>query len=194
MVDPTKEVKRSKPEGAQGVTRNDVLQAVVFGLIFGFLLQKGGVAKYEVLLGVLLLQDFTVIKVMATAIGVAMIGIFPLYRAGLIKLKIKPTRFASVSIGGLIFGAGFACSGYCPGTGAVALGQMNWDALFMVAGMMIGAYLFAEASDWLSRTVDKIGDRGNLLLPELLHVRPIPLIVILTLLLAVGMFMLERGR
>ena len=50
-----------------------------FGVIFGFLLQKGGVAKYHILIGVLLLEDFTVIKVMLTAIIVACIGIFSLH-------------------------------------------------------------------------------------------------------------------
>ena len=51
--------------------------AVLFGLIFGFLLQKGGVAKYHILMGVLLFQDFTVIKVMLSAIIVGMFGVLP---------------------------------------------------------------------------------------------------------------------
>jgi hypothetical protein len=42
---------------------------IFFGVIFGFLLQKGGVAKYEVLIGMLLLEDFTVAKVMTSATG-----------------------------------------------------------------------------------------------------------------------------
>ena len=192
MVDPTQEVNRSRSEEFAGITRNQVLQAVVFGLIFGFLLQKGGVAKYNVLMGVLLFQDFTVIKIMVTAVVVGMLGIFLMHRAGKVELKIKPTRTASVIMGGLIFGAGFACSGYCPGTGAAALGQMNWDALFMVAGMMLGAYFFAEASDWLSRTVDKIGDHGKLLLPDLLHARRVPFMIVFALLLATGLFVLGK--
>jgi uncharacterized protein len=49
---------------------------LIFGVAFGFLLQKGGVAKYEVLIGVLLLTDFTVIKVMMSAVVVGMVGIF----------------------------------------------------------------------------------------------------------------------
>ena len=44
--------------------------------VFGFLLQKGGVAKYHILLGVLLLEDLTVIKVMLSAIVVGMLGVF----------------------------------------------------------------------------------------------------------------------
>jgi uncharacterized membrane protein YedE/YeeE len=194
MADPTKEVKQTRPPESEGITRNQVLQAIVFGLIFGFLLQKGGVAKYHLLVGVLLFQDFTVIKIMVTAIAVGMIGIFALNRAGKVELKIKPTRYASVIGGGLIFGAGFACSGYCPGTGAAALGQMNWDALFMIAGMMIGSYFFAEASDWLSHTVDKVGDRGKVLLPDLLHARRLPFIAGFAALLVIGLVLLEKFR
>lgn len=192
MADPTKEVKRSRPEESQGITRNQVLQAIVFGLIFGFLLQKGGVAKYNVLVGVLLFQDFTVIKVMVSAIIVGMFGILLLNRAGKVELKLKPTRLASVISGGLIFGAGFACSGYCPGTGAAALGQMNWDALFMIAGMMLGSYFFAEASDWLGRTVDKVGDHGKITLPDAVHVRRGRFALALGIFLVVALAALER--
>ena len=39
-----------------------LLLGAFFGVIFGFLLQKGGVAKYHILLGALLLEDFTVPK------------------------------------------------------------------------------------------------------------------------------------
>jgi hypothetical protein len=105
MIDPTIEVKKGREaETGGGITRDKVLQAIVFGLIFGFLLQKGGVAKYHVLVGVLLLQDFTVIKVMASAIVVGMVGLFALNRAGKIEFKLKPTRYGPIIVGGLIFG------------------------------------------------------------------------------------------
>ena len=55
-----------------------LLLGLVFGIAFGFLLQKGGVGKYHVLIGVLLLRDFTVMKVMLSAILVGMVGIYAL--------------------------------------------------------------------------------------------------------------------
>lgn len=148
-----------------------LLLGALFGIVFGFLLQKGGVAKYHVLLGVLLLEDFTVVKVMLTAIVVGSIGVFSLHALGLVKLHIKPTRYAANIIGGLLFGVGFALLGYCPGTGAAALGQGNWDAIAGVLGLVAGSYLFAECSAWLGKTVMKWGDRGKLMLPELLGMR-----------------------
>jgi hypothetical protein len=194
MIDPTKEVKKGR-EGNEGdISRDKVLQAIVFGLIFGFLLQKGGVAKYHLLVGVLLFQDFTVIKMMASAIVVGMVGLFALNRAGKIEFKLKPTRYGSIIIGGLAFGAGFGLSGYCPGTAAAALGQMNWDALFVIAGLVVGSYVFAEASDWLSRTIEKWGDRGKIILPDLLHVRRTSFLIGFSLLLVGGLMILERFR
>lgn len=192
MIDPTKEVKKGREESESGISRDKVLQAIVFGLIFGFLLQKGGVVKYHLLVGVLLFQDFTVIKMMASAIVVGMIGLFALNRAGKIEFKLKPTRYGPIIIGGLAFGAGFGLSGYCPGTAAAALGQMNWDALFVVAGLVVGSYLFAEASDWLSRTVEKWGDRGKIILPDVFHVGRTSFLIGFLLMLVAGLVVLER--
>jgi len=141
---------------------------LLFGIVFGFLLQKGGVAKYHVLIGQLLLADFTVVKVMLSAVVVGALGIHFMHRAGLVELHIKPTRYASNIIGGLLFGVGFALSAYCPGTGAAALGQGNYDAVAMMLGMIAGSYFFAEMSGWIARKVDPIGDRGKLTLHDIL--------------------------
>lgn len=155
----------SQPEVA---STKALVQGLVFGVIFGFLLQKGGVAKFHVLVGQLLLVDYTVVKVMLSAVVVGALGIHFLHRAGLVEMHIKPTRIASNTIGGLLFGVGFALSAYCPGTGAAALGQGNYDAIAMVVGMIVGSYVFAELSGWISRHIDSIGDRGKLTLYDLL--------------------------
>lgn len=63
-----------------------------FGIVFGFLLQKGGLTKYEVLMDQFLLTDFTVAKIMLTAITVGIVGVFSLRALGLVKLHVKPTR------------------------------------------------------------------------------------------------------
>jgi hypothetical protein len=147
-----------------------LIAGAMFGLVFGFLLQKGGVGKYNVLIGQLLLQDWTVVKIMLTAIVVGMIGVFTLHHFAKVNLHIKPTRIGANIIGGLLFGVGFALMGYCPGTAAVALGQGSWDALFGMAGLIAGSWMFAELSGWTKRTVESWGDLGKVLLPDLLRV------------------------
>ena len=161
--------EKDSPEKKEFSAKQLMLGAF-FGVLFGVLLQKGGVAKYHILMGVLLLEDFTVVKVMLTAIIVGSVGVFSLHALGLVKLHIKPTRYAANMIGGLLFGVGFALIGYCPGTGAAALGQGNGDAIAGIGGLMVGSYLYAEASGALGRTVEKWGDRGKLMLPELVRV------------------------
>jgi len=170
MIDPGKAVKQSTEKPAPSVAAAPKLLAgVIFGLAFGFLLQKGGVGKFHILIGQLLLQDFTVAKVMLTAIVVGMIGVFTLHHFAQVNLHIKPTRIGANIIGGLVFGAGFALMGYCPGTAAAALGQGSWDALFGMAGLVVGSWIFAELSGWTKRTIEKWGDLGKVLLPDLLH-------------------------
>ncbi len=156
---------------------NLLLQGAIFGVAFGFLLQKGGVAKYHVLIGQLLLVDYTVVKVMLSAVVVGALGVHLLHRLGLVELHIKPTKIASNILGGLLFGVGFALSAYCPGTGAAALGQGNYDAIAMIVGMIGGSYLFAEMSGWIGRRIDPVGDRGKLTLHDLLPFRRTPVVL-----------------
>lgn len=146
------------------------LFAAVFGLAFGFLLQKGGMGKFEVLLGQLLLTDFAVAKVMLTAILVGMVGVYTLHSMGKVELHIKPTRLAANITGGLLFGVGFALIGYCPGSAAAALGEGHWDALFGMAGLVAGSYLYAEFSKPLSDTLESWANLGKLTLPEVLGI------------------------
>lgn len=193
MIDPGKAVKQSTEKPVPPVAAaTKLLAGVVFGLAFGFLLQKGGVGKFHILIGQLLLQDFTVAKVMLTAILVGMIGVFTLHHFAKVNLHIKPTRIGANIIGGLLFGAGFALMGYCPGTAAAALGQGSWDALFGMAGLVAGSWIFAEFSASLKKTVEKWGDLGKVLLPDLLPVPRGVFVVIFAVLLIVGLFALER--
>jgi len=193
MIDPGKAVKQSTEKPLPPVAAAPKLLAgMVFGLVFGFLLQKGGVGKFNILIGQLLLQDFTVAKVMLTAIVVGMVGVFALHHFARVNLHLKPTRIGSNIIGGLLFGAGFALMGYCPGTAAAALGQGSWDALFGMAGLVAGSWIFAEFSASLKKTVEKWGDLGKVLLPDLLHVPRGVFVVIFAVLLTVGLFALER--
>src|SRR5512139_550265 len=94
---------------------------LVVGVLFGFLLQKGGVTNYNVIIGQLLLTDFTVVKVMLSAVIVGMIGFHLLKHLGYVRSHAAKGSIGSNVIGGLIFGIGFALLGYCPGTVAGAV-------------------------------------------------------------------------
>ncbi len=180
------EKEANKPDAPK-----QLLLGLIFGVAFGFLLQKGGVAKYEVLMGALLLTDFTVMKIMLTAIVVGMVGIFGMHALGLVKLHVKKTQYAANIVGGLMFGAGFALLGYCPGTGAAALGQGNFDAFVGILGMMAGSHLFAEFSHPLA-AMQAWGNRGGIMLNDLIGVPLRVFLPSMVMVLGVTLFLLER--
>jgi uncharacterized membrane protein YedE/YeeE len=142
-------------------------------------------------MGALFLTDFTVMKIMLTAIATGMIGIISMHALGLVELHVKPTRYAANIIGGLIFGVGFGLLGYCPGTGAAALGQGNFDAIAGILGLLAGSYLYAETSGFLEATVLKWGSRGKIMLPELVGARRTIFILWFVPLLATILYLLE---
>lgn len=144
---------------------------LLIGILFGFFLQKGGVTRYDVIMGQLLLTDFTVVKVMLTAVVTGKIGVHFLKSLGKAELHPKPGSFGSTVIGGLLFGIGFGILGYCPGTLVGAIGQGSLDALFGgMVGLLIGAGLFSEFYPILEKKILLKGDFGDLTLPELFKV------------------------
>ena len=153
--------------------RLQLVVGLVAGVLFGFLLHKGGVTKYDVIIGQLLLEDFTVVKIMLSAVITGMIGVHALRSLGLAQLHPKPGSVGATVVGGLIFGAGFGVLGYCPGTVAGAVGNGYLDALVGgMAGMLVGAGLFAALYPKLQTGILNKGDFGTVTLPELLKVNP----------------------
>ncbi|HOX95730.1 MAG TPA: YeeE/YedE thiosulfate transporter family protein, partial [Syntrophales bacterium] len=106
------------------------IYGLVTGILFGFLLQKGRVLRYDKQVGALRLMDMTIVKFMLSAVLVGMVGVYLLKDMGLAKLSIKTTILGPVILGSLVFGLGWGLLGYCPGTQAGALGEGRWDALW----------------------------------------------------------------
>jgi hypothetical protein len=173
------------------------LQLVIgffIGILFGFFLQKGGVTKYGVIIGQLLLTDFTVVKIMITAMITGMIGVHLFRTLGIAQLHPKPGSLGSTVIGGLIFGVGFGVLGYCPGTLAGAVGQGSLDALFGgILGILVGAGLFSEFYPKLERGIFRWGNWGELTWPGLFKVNPWILIIPLTVGVLIFLWWVERS-
>jgi len=167
---------------------------LIFGIIFGFLLQKGGVTKYDVILGQLLLTDFTVLKIMLSAVLTGMIGLYIMQNMGWIKLRPKAGSWGKNAIGGLIFGAGFALLGYCPGTIAGAVGNGYLDAITAgLAGIVLGSGLLAAAYPRLKEGVLMMGNFGNVTLPRAFKVNSWVVIIPLAILIIFIFYLLEAS-
>jgi uncharacterized membrane protein YedE/YeeE len=143
---------------------------LITGILFGFLLQKGRVLRYDKQIGALRLLDMTIIKFMLSSVLVAMVGVYLLKDLGLVKLSIKSTILGGNIIGGLLFGVGWGLFGYCPGTAAGALGEGRWDTVWGLLGMLFGAGIFAEVYPFLKASVLKWGDFGKITIPTLLGI------------------------
>jgi uncharacterized protein len=141
---------------------------LITGVLFGFLLQKGRVLRFDKQIGALLLQDMTILKFMLSSILVGMVGILALGEMGIITFSHKPMNVGAVVVGGALFGAGWAIMGFCPGTSVGALGEGRWHALFAIAGMIVGAAIYAELYPLLQATVIAWKDFGKIGLPEVL--------------------------
>jgi uncharacterized protein len=166
---------------------------LLIGFAFGFLLQKGGVCDYEVIMRQLLLEDFTVVKVILTAIVTGMLGIYAMRDAGWVQLHKKSGSLGATVPGPLIFGVGFALLGYCPGTAVGAVGHGALDALVGgVIGIMIGAALYAAVYPKLKRNVLHIGEFGDKTLIDVLGIGNAWLVIVPVAAVMIGfLFVLE---
>jgi len=157
-----------------------IVLGLVTGIFFGFFLQKGGATDYGVIEGQLLLTDFTVLKLMLSAVMVGMVLFQILKQYGYANLHAADGTIGSNVIGGLIFGAGFALLGYCPGTVAGAVGAGALDALIGgMVGMLIGAGIFAESYPALKGGILSRGPFPAVTIPDLLRVSTMIAVILL---------------
>jgi uncharacterized membrane protein YedE/YeeE len=165
--------------------------AVVFGIFFGLSLERGGLGNPHKLTGVFYLRDFTVPKVMFTAIVVASVGLYllsDLHLLDLDRVYIIPTFFWPQIVGGALFGVGYIVSGYCPGTAMAGFATGRLDALVTMIGVGAGSLLFAVLFPFLEGFYLS-SDMGQSTLPKLAGVNHWMIIVPL-IAFAVGMFLL----
>lgn len=118
-----------------------ILLALVIGAAFGVVLDRVGATNPNVLGRMLSLANLGLMKAILLAIGFASVLMFGGQILGFVDvghMSVK-SAYLGVFIGGLLLGTGWALSGFCPGTsiGAAAAGRK--DALFFIAGGLLGA-------------------------------------------------------
>lgn len=124
-----------------------VASGLLSGILFGYVLENAGFASPRKLTAQFRLTDWTVFKVMFTAVIVAAIGLYGAMALGLMQpngIYIPTTYFWATLTGGALIGAGMAVGGYCPGTSTVAMASGRFDGLLFVVGMVLGTGLFAS--------------------------------------------------
>ena len=137
-----------------------ILLAIVIGAAFGAVLDRVGASNPTYIGKMLNLTNVNLAKSILLAIGTGSVLMFGGQMAGIVDvghMSVK-TAYAGVFIGGLMLGAGWAIAGYCPGTGVVAAASGRKDALFFIAGGLLGAAAYmATYPAWkASGLLDKI--------------------------------------
>lgn len=131
----------------------DILLAILFGGLFGMILQRIGATNPSRIIDMLKLTDLKLAKTILLAIGLASITVFVVNAMSpdTVHFSVK-AAYLGVFVGGLIFGLGFAIGGLCPGTSVCAIGEGRKDAIFFVLGGLLGAWLFAISFEFLKTT------------------------------------------
>jgi hypothetical protein len=147
-----------------------LVYGIITGILFGFLLQKGHVLRYDKQVGALRLMDMTILKFMLSAIVVAAVGIYLLKDMGVVQLSIKSTSVGAQLVGGALFGIGWGVLGYCPGTAVGALGEGRTDGFWGILGMLLGGALYAWAYPMMKSAIIPLGNYGKITLPQVLGI------------------------
>lgn len=162
---------------------------LAIGFAFGFILESSGFGDARLLAAQFYFTELRVLKVMFTAITVAMILVFWSTALGLLdydQIWVSPTYLWPGIVGGLIMGIGFILGGYCPGTSLVSVATLKLDGVFFLLGIIVGVVIFGETAG-LINTFWNSSYYGFFTLPELLHVET-GVVVLLVTCLALVMF------
>lgn len=144
----------------------NILFAVIFGLVFGFVLQKAGASNPHKIIGMLRVKDLHLMKAIFFGIGLSSILLFLLLNFGIANpsnISVK-SSYIGVVIGGVMLGIGWAIAGFCPGTAIVAAGAGRKDALSYIAGGLVGAFIYIQGFGAIEKSFlfEKLGGKSTL--------------------------------
>ncbi len=167
--------------------------ALASGLLFGFVLEQAGFGSPCKLTAQFRLTDWSVFKVMFTAIVVASLGIQLLQlnnTFGSAGFYVAPALLGATAVGGAFVGAGFAVGGYCPGTSVVGAMTGRLDGVVFALGMVLGIWLFSLNFDaeWMQQLLSA-GKLPQKTLPQLLGVSSWMVLLVVALLAIAGFVM-----
>lgn len=137
----------SKPKPATSATT--YIMVLLMGVYLGILFTKSEVAHWQRVHDMFLFREAHMYLIICTAIVVAMISMLVIKRFSIKSIDGKPITYkpkpyhTGVIIGGMLFGAGWAITGACPGPIYAQIGAGQWMALFTLAGALLGMFSYA---------------------------------------------------
>lgn len=121
------------------------LATLAAGALFGFGLSYATMIRPEVVLSFLRFEDFGLMLVMGGAVLVVLLAYQLTPR--LLAHPLLDDHFhthpsvwnRNTAAGAALFGVGWGLCGVCPGPAIAGLGTGNWDLLWALAGIALGA-------------------------------------------------------
>ncbi|MGD8544648.1 MAG: YeeE/YedE family protein [Candidatus Bathyarchaeota archaeon] len=118
-----------------------IFSGLVVGIIFGFILQRGRFCMNSAFRDIILLKDYKLLKAVALAIVVQMIGFHLTAEMGWIQLNPKPMFWGAMIFGGFIFGIGMVLAAGCASGTTYRVGEGMMGSFIALLGLMIGGLI-----------------------------------------------------
>jgi uncharacterized membrane protein YedE/YeeE len=171
------------------------LSALGTGLIFGYVIQRGGFCLTRALSNAVLMRDGNILRAYMLALLVAMVGVQLIETLGLVDIPLRPLRWLSNIAGGLLFGVGMILSGGCSGSTWYRVGEGAIGVWVVLLGFAIGATtagigLLSPLRSLLQKPTITVGDGAAPTLANIAGLSPWIVIVVLAVL---GGVWLMRG-
>ena len=141
------QTSESKSSGMSAVAYVNVL---LVGAYLGILFVKSEVARWDRVHKMFLFEEAHMYLIIGVAIAVAMVSMLVTKQLEVKSIDGKPIKYkpkpfhTGVVIGGMLFGAGWAITGACPGPIYAQIGAGEWMALLTLIGAMIGMFSYAS--------------------------------------------------
>ncbi len=171
---------------------------LAMGIVFGLALEKSRVMEPAYLIGQFQFTNFTMLKVLLSAIATGLVILAVLNGLGIVQLSVKTAVVGPMVVGGLLLGAGIVFAGACPGTAMAQLGAGYKDAWAIIAGGLAGAYTYGLFQKRIDSALDwsgiGLGNWGKMTLVDLVPGGFPVLALVTAALIVVGLVALERWR
>lgn len=122
---------------------------LLVGMYLGILFTKSEVALWDRVHKMFMFQEAHMYLIIGVAIVVAMVSMVVIKRLGIKTIEGRPITYkpkpfhTGVIIGGMMFGAGWAITGACPGPIYAQIGAGEWLAVLTLAGAILGMFSYA---------------------------------------------------
>ena len=172
-----------------------LVSALSVGIVFGYVLQRGGFCLTRALSNAVLMRDGNILRAYLLALLVAMVGVQIIETLGLVDIPLRPLRWVSNIVGGALFGVGMILSGGCAGGTWYRVGEGAAGALVVLVGFAIGATtagigVLAPVRTMLQKPVISLADGGAVTLTSVIGVSPW---IVIAAFVVLGAIWLRRG-